>query len=269
MTNRLPAAWAAIVLAAFIPHTSHAQKYTAPRNAVVNASGARVIRIDADAGFLRINGRTGTSEVRVTGQASSSNRRMLDEIKLQAERQGDVVYIKVIMPDENHSFWDVVRGDWERALDLTIDVPVNVPLEVADGSGDTKILGTGPVTIEDGSGDLELRGITGNVRVNDGSGNLVLAGIGGDVYVDDGSGSIDANNITGNFTVGEDGSGNIDVSGVSGTMRVDDDGSGSISVDRVGGDFIVDNKGSGGIEYQTVKGSVSIPERHRRSRRGE
>jgi hypothetical protein len=52
-------------------------------------------------------------------------------------------------------------------------------------------------------------------------------------------------------------------------MRVEDDGSGTINVNRVGGDFVVDNKGSGSIDYETVKGSVNIPERHRRSRRGE
>jgi hypothetical protein len=48
-----------------------------------------------------------------------------------------------------------------------------------------------------------------------------------------------------------------------------DDGSGEIHVNRVGGDFIVNEKGSGTIDYETVKGSVNIPERKRRYRRGE
>lgn len=267
-TPKIAAALTAIVLASFIPGTIRAQ-YRAPRNATVNAAGARTIRIDAGAGFLNINGRQGLSEVRITGEATSSNRRILDQIKLQAERHGDVVYIKAIFPDEDRSFWDMVHGDYERALDLTIDVPVNIPLEVSDGSGEIHIKGTAGVTVSDGSGDLEIRGITGNARVNDGSGNITLSGIGGDVYVDDGSGDIDADNITGNFTIGEDGSGNIHVTGVSGTMRVEDDGSGTINVNRIGGDFVVDNKGSGSIDYETVKGSVNIPERRRRSRRGE
>jgi hypothetical protein len=261
-------AGAAIVLAAFIPHVARSQDYKAPRNAVVNAAGARTVRIEAAAGFLNINGRPGTSEVRVTGEAAASSRRILDQIKLIAERRGDEIFIKADMPDQDHGFWDMVRGDYNMLLDLTIDVPVNVALQVDDGSGETKILGTGSVEINDGSGDIELRGITGNVRVHDGSGNISLRGIGGDVYVDDGSGNIDADNVTGNFTVGSDGSGNINVTGVAGTMRVDDDGSGEISVDRVGGDFIVDSKGSGSIDYQTVKGRVDIPERKNRRRGG-
>lgn len=268
---RSTAGRSAVVLAVLIPGVARAQAgdFTAPRNAVVNANGARTIKIEAGAGFLDIRGRPGISDVRVTGVASASDRRRLDEIRLLAEREGDVVRIKTIFPDQDHSFFRLFNGDYRQALDLTIEVPINIPLDVSDGSGETKIIGTGPITLSDGSGGIELRGITGNVRVTDGSGDIVISGIDGDVRIDDGSGNIDANNVTGNFTVGNDGSGNIDVSGVSGTMRVDDDGSGTIHVNRVGGDFIVAEKGRGSIDFETVKGKVDIPNRKRRFRRGE
>lgn len=257
-----------IILGVFIPSSGKAQSddVTAPRNAVVSAAGAHVIRISARSGYLNVTGRPGLTQVRVTGVARASSRRMLDEIKLQAERQGDEVLIKVIMPDSDHNLWDVFQGEHRQQLDLDIEVPTNIPLDVADGSGELKIRGTGPVALSDGSGDLELSGITGDVRINDGSGNVVLKGVGGDVEVDDGSGSIDADNVTGNFTIGNDGSGSVDVSGVGGTMRIESKGSGGVNVDRVGGDFIVDRKGSGSIEYNTVKGRVSVPERRRRNR---
>jgi hypothetical protein len=257
-----------IILGSFIPRTGKAQSddYSAPRNAVVNAAGARLIRISAGAGYLNVTGRTGITQVRVTGVARASSRRVLDEIKLQAERQGDEVVIKVITPDNDNSPWDVFRGDWHQQLDLDIDVPINTPLEVADGSGELKIRGTGPVRLTDGSGDLEVAGIKGDVRIHDGSGNVNVRGVDGDVDVDDGSGNIDADNVTGNFTIGSDGSGQVDVTGVGGTMRIESKGSGGVNVDRVGGDFIVDRKGSGSIEYSTVKGRVSVPERRRRNR---
>ncbi len=258
-----------IVLAVLIPSGSRADPadVTSPRNAVVNATGARQIKIEAGAGFLHVNGRTGINDVRVTGVARASNRRILDEIRLIAERRGDVVFIKAEFPDD-HSIWDLFRGDFTQMLDLTIDVPVSIPLDVTDGSGELTIKGTGPLTLTDGSGDLEVSGITGNVRITDGSGNITVSGIEGDVYVDDGSGNIDANNVTGNFTIGDDGSGSVDVSGVGGTMRVNEKGSGSLTVNRVGGDFIVGSKGSGSIDYSTVKGTVDIPDRKRRGRRG-
>jgi hypothetical protein len=262
------ATWTAVVLALLIPGRIRAQDdaYTAPRNAVVNAAGARSIRVVAGAGFLHINGRPGLTQVRVTGVARASSRRMLDEIKLQAERQGDVVLIKMVVPDGASSFWNLFHGNYSQALDLTIDVPVSTPLDVTDGSGETTIKGTGPVTIVDGSGDLEVAGITGKVDITDGSGNITIHGVDGDVHVDDGSGNIDANNVTGNFTIGADGSGSVDIASVGGTMRIDAKGSGPVNVSRVGGDFIVDSKGSGNIDYNTVKGTVSIPEKRRRSR---
>jgi hypothetical protein len=265
---RRAAAWTAVVLAVFIPKAAAAQfdSYTAPRNAVVNASGARIIKIVAGAGFLHINGRPGLTQVQVTGVAHASSKRILDAIKLIAERQGDVVLIKMETPEQNSSFWDLFRGNYSQGLDLTIDVPITTPLDVADGSGETTIKGTGAVTLVDGSGDLEVSGVTGNVRITDGSGNIKVAGVEGDVYIDDGSGNIDANNVTGNFTIGDDGSGSVDIAGVGGTLRIGEKGSGTVNVSRVGGDFIVDSKGSGGIDYDTVKGSVNIPERKRRSR---
>jgi hypothetical protein len=257
-----------IVFGVLIPGGARAQSgdYTAARNAVVSTAGARLIRISAGAGYLNVTGRPGLTQVRVTGVARASNRRILDEIRLQAERQGDEVVIKVITPDSNHSLWDLFRGDFRQQLDLDIDVPIGTPLDVSDGSGELKIRGTGPVSLNDGSGDLEVSGITGDVRIHDGSGNVVVRGIDGDVEVDDGSGNIDANNVTGNFTIGDDGSGNVDVSGVGGSMRIESKGSGGVSVNRVGGDFIVDRKGSGSIDYNTVKGRVSVPERRRRNR---
>jgi hypothetical protein len=268
-TVRKAAAWSAVVIAVLIPGAASAQPdHSAPRNAVVNAVGARVVRISAGAGFLHINGRPGITQVRVTGVARASTARGLDDIKLLAERQGDVVMIKMVTPDQDRSFRDLFRGDFQRLLDLTIDVPVGIPLDVSDGSGEVTIKGTGPVTLSDGSGEIELAGITGNVRITDGSGSISVSGVEGDVHIDDGSGNIDAENVTGNFTIGTDGSGNIDVNGVGGTMRVEDDGSGTIHVNRVGGDFTVSEKGSGTIDYDTVKGTVSIPERHRRTRRG-
>ena len=264
---KLIAAWTAVVLALLIPGRIRAQTdYTAPRNAVVNAAGARLIRVEAGAGFLHINGRPGLTQVRVTGVARASSRRILDEIRLQAERQGDVVVVKMVVPEGASSFWNFFRGGYSEALDLTIDVPVTTPLDVSDGSGETTIKGTGPVTIVDGSGDLEMSGITGNVDITDGSGNIILRGVDGDVHIDDGSGDIDSNNVTGNFTIGHDGSGAVDVVGVGGTMRIGEKGSGPVSVSRIGGDFIVAAKGSGNIDYNTVKGSVSIPERRHRSR---
>lgn len=254
-----------VVTASFIPRRVHAYgDYTSPRDAEVNAAGARTIRIEAAAGLLRVEGRSGLTQVRVKGTARSNRRGMLDDIKLIAERRGDEVFIRADMP-ENGRFWDRGRDYDQAELDLVIEVPNSIPLDVSDGSGNAEFLNTGGLELSDGSGEIVIRGAHGDVRVSDGSGNVTFEGVQGTVRVHDGSGNIRGRDITGDFVVGDDGSGDIDATGVGGMMRVENDGSGNIDVARVAGDFVVDHDGSGVIRYDTVKGNVRIPERKRRS----
>jgi len=253
-----------IVATSFIPRRAMAQDgYTSPRNAEVNARGARVVEIQAHAGLLRVEGRSGLTAVRIRGTARSSHRNRLDEIKLIAERRGDAVFIKADIPDDNgRSFWGD-NDNMYRGLDLVIEVPASIALDVGDGSGEAHFTNVGALTLSDGSGEIEILGAKGNVRVNDGSGSIEIRNVEGSVRIHDGSGEIRVESVTGDVTVDGDGSGNIVVSDVGGTMRVGNDGSGSIDVDRVAGDFVVDNDGGGTIRYATVKGRVDIPERKR------
>lgn len=161
-----------VVTASFIPvHRARATSlddYTAPRDANVDARGATSIEVRAGAGSLRIEGRPGISQVQVRGTARASSRARLNDIKLIAERRGNVVYIKSDMPDDNGSGF--LRGDWNNnmQLDLVIEVPETVALDVEDGSGESKFLNVGPLKLTDGSGDLEIKGAKGDVTVDDG-----------------------------------------------------------------------------------------------------
>ncbi len=252
-----------VVTASFIPVRAEAQDgYREPRNADVDVAGARSARIEAGAGSLRIEGREGLTQVRVRGTARSSHRDRLDDIKLIAERRGGDVFIKVDIPNDRQN-WTSFRNSF-MALDLVIEVPMNLALDVDDGSGDAHFINTGKLELEDGSGEIEIRGARGDVSINDGSGGIVIRGVEGTVRINDGSGEIDASDITGDFIVEEDGSGGINVVGVGGSLTIEDDGSGSIDVGRVAGDFVVRSDGGGSIRYDTVKGSVRIPQKKRR-----
>ena len=258
---------AAFAAAPFIlGSTAYAQSYgdyTAPRNAVVDAAGARSVEVEAAAGSLRIEGKPGLKQVQVTGTARASSQRFLSEIRLIAERRGDVVFIKADIPDGE---WSSNR-DNTGALDLVIQVPQGINAEVSDGSGDAKVLNVGALEASDGSGDFSVDG-AGSVRISDGSGNLRIENVGGDVRVSDGSGEIDVRNVTGSFIVETDGSGSIMATDVRGSVIVENDGSGEIEVNKIGRDFRVENKGSGNIDYSSVSGQVNIPDRHR-GRRGD
>ncbi len=256
----------AVLIAAIVPAVANAQwrddAYTAPRNATVSASGARKIEIDASAGFLRVKG-SASSEVKITGLARASSQKLLSEIKLIAERRGEVVYIKADIEERNNNWGD----NYYRALDLTIEVPSTIALEVKDGSGEVEISGTAGVRLTDGSGSIDMSNIGGAVDIEDGSGGIQLRNIRGNVDINDGSGEIIARGVTGNLVIDDDGSGSIEGYDVSGSFTVRNDGSGGVKADGVGGDFDVRSKGSGGVSYYNVKGSVRIPDDDRRYRR--
>jgi hypothetical protein len=234
--------------------------YSAPRNAVVDASGATSVEVEAAAGSLRVEGKPGVRQVQVTGTALASSQQILNRIKLIAERRGDVVFIKADMPDDDDGSW---RDNYSAALDLVIEVPQGMNADVGDGSGEARILNVGSLEMSDGSGSLSVIGATGSVRITDGSGDLTIENVGGDVRVSDGSGDINVRNVTGSFIVESDGSGGIFATDVKGSVLVQNDGSGSIEVNKVGKDLRIENKGSGDIQYADVSGQIDIPERHR------
>jgi hypothetical protein len=185
-----------------IGSAAHAQDdYTAPRNAAVDATGARAVEVEAAAGILRVEGKPGLRQVQVTGTARSSSQQFLSQIKLIAERRGDVVFIKADIPDRDWgSGW---RDDHWAGLDLVIQVPQGINAEVSDGSGDAKIFNVGSLEASDGSGGIHARDVKGSVVVES-----------------DGSGSIEVQQVGRDFRVESKGSGSIDYSAVSGAVNI-------------------------------------------------
>jgi len=236
--------------------------YSAPRNASVDATGARLLRVEAGAGTLRVEGKAGLRQVQVTGTAHASSQSILRDIKIVAERRGDEVYIKTDIPESNWRWLD----NPSAALDLVIEVPEGIAARVTDGSGAAEVRNVGALDAVDGSGDFEVDGAE-SVHITDGSGSLVINNIRGDVRVRDGSGDVVARNVAGSFTVESDGSGGIFATDIKGSVIVEHDGSGEINASRIGGDLLVRSKGSGAVSYDHVSGRVEIPDRDRRWRR--
>jgi DUF4097 and DUF4098 domain-containing protein YvlB len=232
--------------------------HKAEREAALDAGGARSVRIEAGAGELRIEGRTGQTRVEARGTACASSENVLGQIHLNATRQGDVIVVKVEIPEGSSWGWNE-----QARLDLTVTVPRIMPLDVDDGSGSAEIAHVGKLTVRDGSGELSVSDVTGDLGIVDGSGSIEVAGVTGNVRLSDGSGSITVRDVGGSVMVEEDGSGSIEVQTVTGSVTVERDGSGSIDVAGVKGDFTVSHDGSGGIAHRDVAGQVRIPsDRH-------
>lgn len=233
---------ATLALVVLAPVAGHAQNYDEPRNATVPASGATLLKVDARAGLLRITGRADLTEVRVRGTARGSSRGVLDDIKLEAVRDGNEIRVRAIIPGHR----DCCDWNDQALLDLVIEAPAKLAVDV-----------------DDTSGDMTIDGIAAKVRIDDTSGGIRVRDAGGDVWIRDTSGGIDVRGVKGSVDIDEDSSGEIEVYDVTGSVHVGRDSSGSIDVSRVGGDFVVEHDGSGSIDYDDVKGKVDIPRKDR------
>lgn len=228
-------------------------RYTDDRDATLDATGVSALRIDAEAGSLRVEGRADLTEVRIHGTACASDRDLLDEIRLDTGRRGDTLRVKV----------DIDDGGWgwsTRRLDLVIEVPERLAVEIEDGSGSIDVRAVASLDISDGSGEIDIDDIRGDVVLEDGSGEIDVTGVKGSLTItEDGSGGISIRDVVGDVDIREDGSGSIDIRDVDGSVRIHDDGSGSIEVFRVAGNFDVDHDGSGGISFDHIGGRVRVP----------
>lgn len=251
LTGVHAAAVASLVLA---PHRALAQErapayaggagdtpYTAPREAAVDARGARRLRVEGHAGFLRVHGVEGLTAVRVRGTARASRPEALPAIRLVARRDGDVVTVRADLPD-GAGEGGGPDGDWRtdvRALDLTLEVPRGIAADVTDGSGELAVRGVGALDVTDGSGGMTLEDV-GPTRVEDGSGEIRVEDVRGDLRVADGSGDIAVRRVRGSVTVERAGSGGVDVRDVD-------------------GDLTVERGRTRGVAYAGVRGRVTVP----------
>jgi hypothetical protein len=202
----------------------------------LSTEGIQRLQIDSGSGFLKVTGNSSSRDIEVKAEIivkgksdKDANEYIRKNVILTLKRKGDKAVL--ISKFKNNIF------SGSRAINLTVNVPKNIHLDVDDGSGQMSIQNiTGDIYVEDGSGEIEIENIQGNVKIVDGSGTVSVRDVEGDVSINDGSGT-------------------IDVSGVSGTVVVDD-GSGSINIEGVGGDVHIKDDGSGSLSIRDVKGKV-------------
>jgi hypothetical protein len=231
--------------------------YTAPRDAQLDARDARSLRVEAKAGLLRIEGRSDLTEVRVRGTARASRESWLQDIQLRTDRRGDELQVIVDIPSWSWS------GDGRayKGLDLVIEIPSRLALDIVDGSGSIELRGVSAVRVHDGSGELEVVDAAGNIEIDDGSGEISLRGVQGDVRIEDGSGELRIDDVRGNVHILDDGSGSLTVTRVTGWVQVNEAGSGSVRVADVGGDLTVRDTRRSRVHYENVRGTVRIDDR--------
>lgn len=235
-------------------------KYEKKIKKTLDLSKSELLSIDARAGDLDIVGVSESGQALIHARVCASKEAWLEQSEVSTTG-GKRAEIAAVLP-ETDGGWTSFGNNYIW-MDLNIEVPQDLALDIRDSSGDMSLKNIAAVEIQDSSGDIEVEGARGSISVRDSSGDIEIDGAEGDLTIEsDSSGDIDAMDINGNVIVVSDSSGDIEVSGVSDNVVVERDSSGDISVRDVGGDFRVLKDGSGGISSHGVKGEVDIPSKN-------
>ena len=234
-------------------------KYEKKIDMTLDLSSSDSLSIIAAAGDLDITGLAGTQEAVIHGRVCASKEDWLKAANIMTQ-SGSQALISADLPDINGG-WSLT-GNSYISMDLRIQVPQDLILEVKDSSGDMFLKDVSVATISDSSGDLEIDSGRHAVSIRDSSGDIDIDRSMADVTIEsDSSGDIYVSDIQGSLLVVRDSSGDIEARHIDGDVTVERDSSGGISARDVTGDFSVLRDGSGSITSNNVQGTVNIPEK--------
>jgi hypothetical protein len=253
-------------------------RYSAPRNADINAAGLHSLMMRLGSSDLEIRGVAGLNRIEVRGTACASKQEWLQGLQITTGRSGDQATVDAEHRTETSIF--NLFGDNYAYLKLQVRVPQALAVKIDSGSGDMQASGLASLDVETGSGDLIADGIagplvlqlgSGDVRASHvgsvnlrgtGSGDVRVDGVQGDVQADhSGSGDLNFSNVQGSVRVGSTGSGDVTFTDIGRDAEVGSTGSGDVTANGVGGNLTVRATGSGDVRYHDVKGKVSVPNR--------
>jgi len=298
MTRRI----APLLLVAFLATPARAHVYRESVQRTIPVDGATVIRVTNPNGLVRIRPAEGSEIQLVAKKIARAGDE--DEARLLASRarvsvaEGpEEVRIKVEVPSRKRqksglaALFGFVRRS-RVAVDLFLDVPEGMRIELTTASGDIDVEGmraggevsatSGDVWLSDcrgdfsisvASGDVEIEAVEGKLRLSSASGELSVRDIAGPVSVSVASGDFDGADIEGSFALdGASGDvnlerceGEIEVSTASGDVWFEDvvplvsvsTSSGDVTVSTAGGDDVDVgiSCSSGDIELELPRGA--------------
>lgn len=230
-------------------------KFEAPRNLQLDLTGVRAVQIEVHSQDLHLVGSHGSKGLTLTGKACASDQATLDQLQVTQRREGDQLLIDI--GGNNHLSF-ALFGSAYANLEVSVQLPANLPVNVSVGSGDAEVRGVQQLQSQVGSGDLHVRQIAGKFATSVGSGDADATDIGSLDLGAVGSGDFKAEGIKGDAKVGSIGSGDVVLRTVGGNVHADTLGSGDFTVSDVAGDFTLGAKGSGDVSHGGVKGKVSV-----------
>jgi hypothetical protein len=244
-----------LLLTPALAHAADECTFQAPRVGTLDLAGVHTIQLDIGRHNLHLIG-SQTGNVKIAGRACASSAAMLPSLRFTQRREGD----RLILTATNDSRTRTIFGMFSYAfLNLRVEVPNNLPIELSVGSGDADVVGVSQLKASTGSGDLHVHGVNGRFDASVGSGDIDAADV-GEVQVGAiGSGDFKADRVRGDVRIASIGSGDATLRAIGGSVDVGTVGSGDLRVDGVSHDLHVRSVGSGEVEHKGVAGRVDVP----------
>ncbi|GGB56839.1 DUF4097 domain-containing protein [Shewanella inventionis] len=214
----------------------------------LDASEITQLVANTGAGKLVIEGVDGLTQIKVSADIYTDKDADDVDMDLSLTQKGDKGFL--VASIESDGFMQE-----SPYIDLRVQVPSTLALDLTDGSGSIRIDDvSAAINLDDGSGSIVMNNI-GELTLDDGSGSVVINHAKGNLVLKDGSGSITIDHVNGWVNL-VDGSGSIHISQVQGQVTISD-GSGSINVNNSKGLEVV-NAGSGSVNYQDIDGPIVV-----------
>src|SRR6266567_4564266 len=216
-----------------------------PRLHVKNVSGDTKVKV-GPAGAIHV-----TARKRVRGTSEERAKRLLENVEVRMEQDGDDIVLKPHLYEQDRGWADLFRGG-RVAVDFDITVPREVRLEAMTVSGDLVVQGT--------RGPIDAQSVSGDVKLDDVQGPLRLKTVSGDGEVRDFAGQLIGNTVSGDLGFERVRLHGSDIVTVSGEVRIDGEleKAREHRVKTISGD--VDLRLSGGsydIRFVSVSGDLS------------
>lgn len=151
---------------------------------VRNVSGDTDIHVGGE-GTIHV-----TARKRVRGTSGERAKRLLENVEVRMEQQGNEVTLRPHLYEQDRGWADLFRGG-RVAVDFVITVPRELRLDAQTVSGDLSVAGT--------RGPIEAQSVSGDVRLSDVQGPLRLRTVSGDGIVETYAGQLAANTVSGDL----------------------------------------------------------------------
>lgn len=197
------------VNAAGMPDLDHQQ-----RELTLDSQDLQGLIAETGAGSLEIIGVEGLSQIKLVADIYSNKGSNDSKLILTLEKKANKAKLKADF--EQSGF-----NNYSPYIDLKLQVPANLALDIDDGSGDIEVSQINDnLTVEDGSGAIKVTDVRGNIAIDDGSGNIEVANVQSAVTITDGSGNINVFNTKG-LTILAAGSGDVKFNKIDGPVSME------------------------------------------------